>query len=72
MAAEHAFGHAPKDVSTERIDYDTESREDGTGARLPFIKVKGRAEGADTVTVTRNEVLPCSTSRMPSSSLPSR
>ena len=56
MAAERALGHAPRDVSAERIDYDIESREDGAG-RLRFIEVKGRAEGADTVTVTRNEIL---------------
>ncbi len=56
MAAERALGHAPRDVSAERIGYDIESRESGTG-RLRFIEVKGRAEGADTVTVTRNEIL---------------
>ena len=56
MAAERTLGHAPRDVSAERIGYDIESREDGAG-RLRFIEVKGRAEGADTVTVTRNEIL---------------
>ena len=56
MAAERALGHTPRDVSAERIGYDIESRESGTG-RLRFIEVKGRAEGADTVTVTRNEIL---------------
>ena len=55
-AAERALGHAPRDVSGERLGYDIESRERGTG-RLRFIEVKGRAEGADTVTVTRNEIL---------------
>jgi hypothetical protein len=33
-----------------------ESRVPGTG-RLRFIEVKGRVEGADTVTVTKNEIL---------------
>ena len=56
MAAERALGHAPRDVSAERIGYDIESRETVTG-RLRFIEVKGRAAGADTVTVTRNEIL---------------
>ena len=56
MAAERALGHNPRDVSAERLGYDIESRENGTG-RLRFIEVKGRADGADTVTVTRNEIL---------------
>ena len=55
MAAERALGHNPRDVSAERLGYDIESRENGTG-RLRFIEVKGRADGADTVTVTRNEI----------------
>ena len=55
-AAERALGHAPRDVSGERLGYDVESREKSTG-RLRFIEVKGRAEGAGTVTVTRNEIL---------------
>lgn len=56
MAAETTLGHTPRDVSAERVGYDIESRENGTD-RLRFIEVKGRAEGASTVTVTRNEVL---------------
>ena len=56
MAAERTLGHHPRDVSLERVGYDVESREEGTG-RLRFIEVKGRAEGAGTVTVTRNEIL---------------
>ena len=56
MAAERTLGHEPRDVSAKRLGYDVESRERGTG-RLRFIEVKGRAEGADTVTVTRNEIL---------------
>jgi hypothetical protein len=43
------------DVS-HKVGYDIESRIPGTG-RLRFIEVKGRAEGATTVTVTRNEIL---------------
>ena len=56
MLAGRPLGHAPKDVSAERIGYDIESRENGAG-RLRLIEIKGRAEGADTVVVTRNKVL---------------
>jgi hypothetical protein len=36
--------------------YDIESRDLRTG-RLRFLEVKGRVSGADTITVTRNEIL---------------
>jgi hypothetical protein len=38
------------------VGYDVESAVPGTG-RLRFIEVKGRARGATTVTLTRNEIL---------------
>ena len=54
IAAERAAGRESRDVSAENLGWDVESREpDG---RLRFIEVKGRAEGATTVTVTRNEI----------------
>jgi hypothetical protein len=56
MAAEQKLGYEPIDVSHQKCGYDIESRIPGTG-RLRFIEVKGRIEGADTVTVTKNEVL---------------
>lgn len=56
MAAEKALGYEPRDVSAEKCGYDIESRMTGIG-RLRFIEVKGRVEGADTVTVTKNEIL---------------
>jgi hypothetical protein len=56
MAAEKALGYEPRDVSAEKCGYDIESRRTGTG-RLRFIEVKGRVEGAETVTVTKNEIL---------------
>ena len=56
MTAERTLGHQPRDVSAERLGYDVESREKGAG-RLRFLEVKGRVEGAATVTVTRNEIL---------------
>jgi superfamily II DNA or RNA helicase len=54
-AHEQALGHTPRDVSADNCGYDIESR--GADGRLRFIEVKGRARGADTVTVTRNEIL---------------
>ncbi|MGI0485500.1 helicase-related protein [Pantanalinema rosaneae CENA516] len=56
MAAERALGYEPRDVSDQKCGYDIESVEPGTG-QLRFIEVKGRIEGAETVTVTKNEIL---------------
>jgi SNF2 family DNA or RNA helicase len=56
MAAERELGYEPKNVSDRKCGYDIESRGIGMG-RLRFIEVKGRIEGADTVTVTKNEIL---------------
>ena len=50
MAAERAMGHEPADVSRDNVGYDILSR---TPDGLRFVEVKGRAEGATTVTVTR-------------------
>jgi hypothetical protein len=55
MAAERALGREPRDVSEQKLGYDIESRDAKAGLR--FIEVKGRAEGANTVTVSRNEIL---------------
>jgi hypothetical protein len=53
--AEKALGRMPKDVSVQRgLGYDIESM-DAQG-NLFFIEVKGRADGADSVTLTINEV----------------
>lgn len=56
MAVERQLGFEPVDRELERLGYDIESRVPSTG-RLRFIEVKGRVAGADTVTVTRNEIL---------------
>ncbi len=56
MAWETARGYDPRDVSRENRGYDVESRDPATG-RLRFIEVKGRDEDADTLTLTRNEVM---------------
>jgi superfamily II DNA or RNA helicase len=56
METERFLGRVPRDVHEENRGYDIESSIPGTG-RLLFIEVKGRAEGARTVTITRNEIL---------------
>ena len=56
MEAETALGNHPHDVSQQNLGYDIESLDPRTG-RLRFIEVKGRRAGAETVTVTRNEIL---------------
>jgi Domain of unknown function (DUF3883) len=56
MDVERSLGFAPVDREFERLGYDIESAVPGTG-RLRFIEVKGRVASAETVTVTKNEVL---------------
>jgi hypothetical protein len=56
MEVERRLGFEPMDREQEKLGYDVESRIPGTG-RLRFIEVKGRVEGADTITVTKNEIL---------------
>jgi len=56
MEVERALGFEPTDREFEKLGYDVESRDHGTG-RLRFLEVKGRIAGAPTVTVTRNEIL---------------
>jgi hypothetical protein len=56
MEVERSLGFEPTDREFERLGYDIESRVPGTG-RLRFLEVKGRVTGADTVTVTKNEIL---------------
>ena len=60
-AIERELGYEPKDVSMVKCGYDIESyvpedlRENGNCLR--FIEVKGRRANADTVTVSKNEIL---------------
>lgn len=55
MESEQSLGCVPYDVSnTKGIGYDIESR-DSMG-NLRFIEVKGRAKGADKITLTTNEL----------------
>jgi len=56
MAIERELGFEPVDREVEKLGYDIESRDSRSGA-LRFIEVKGRVAGADTVTVTKNEIL---------------
>jgi superfamily II DNA or RNA helicase len=56
MEVERGLGFMPVDREFEKLGYDIESAIPGTG-RLRFIEVKGRVAGADTVTVTKNEIL---------------
>lgn len=56
MDAERRLGFVPTDVSALKCGYDIESAIPGTG-RLRFIEVKGRVSDAETVTVSRNEIL---------------
>ena len=56
MEVERNLGFEPTDREVEKLGYDIESRVPGTG-KLRFIEVKGRVTGAETITVTRNEIL---------------
>jgi hypothetical protein len=57
--AEEARGFAVRDVSALKCGWDLEATRrhaDGTEERF-FLEVKGRIDGADSVTVTKNEVI---------------
>lgn len=56
MEIERKLGFEPWDREHEKLGYDIESRDNGTG-RLRFLEVKGRISGAATITVTKNEIL---------------
>jgi hypothetical protein len=56
MRAEESLGFSPRDVSKQKLGWDIESSVPGTG-KLRFIEVKGRVCGAETVTVTKNEIM---------------
>jgi len=60
MAAERASGHQVEDVSADKCGWDVTSYPPAMSGRQPVarhIEVKGRVSGADTITVTRNEIL---------------
>ena len=56
MEIEKSLDFIPMDVSQYKCGYDIESAIPGTG-KLRFIEVKGRIIGAQTVTISKNEIL---------------
>lgn len=56
METERGLGFLPTDVSKENLGYDILSVSTSTSQRR-YIEVKGRIDQADTVSVTRNEVV---------------
>ena len=56
MTSERGLGNAPVDVSAQKIGYDIASYDPNTRG-LRFIEVKGRVDGADTVMITRQEII---------------
>ena len=56
MAAERQLGNTPEDVSAQKVGYDIASY-DPDVRRHRFIEVKGRVDGADTVMITRQEII---------------
>ena len=60
MRIERSLGCEPRDVSAEKVGYDIESRVLSAKEDEPifnFIEVKGRISGAETITVSKNEIL---------------
>lgn len=60
MNAERSLGHEVIDVSPQKCGWDVTSIPQAIKGRIPpsrHIEVKGRAKGATTITVTRNEIL---------------
>ncbi len=61
MDIERRLGYMPKDVSAQKCGYDIESEIPPSmrngGYCYRFIEVKGRRKGADSVTITKNEIL---------------
>lgn len=56
MAVEKRLGNIPSDVSPQKVGYDIASLNPVT-RHLRFIEVKGRVDGADSLMVTRQEVI---------------
>ena len=56
ITAERELGNTPEDVSARKVGYDIASY-DPTTRSYKFIEVKGRIDGADTVMITRQEII---------------
>lgn len=54
LTAERALGRSPEEMARNNPGYDIRSVD--SGGRVFYIEVKGRIEGADTFTITTNEV----------------
>ena len=57
MDVERGLGFDPVDREFDHLGYDLESRDPRGNRGMRFIEVKGRSAIADTVTVTKNEIL---------------
>ena len=56
LEVERSLGREPKEMPHNNEGYDIESRQPDMGD-LYFIEVKGRIEGADTITVSRSQII---------------
>ena len=56
MSAENDLRNKPEDISSQKVGYDILSYDPNTN-KHGLIEVKGRSKGAETVTVTRNEII---------------
>jgi superfamily II DNA or RNA helicase len=56
MEAERNLGNVPEDVSAKKEGFDIVSF-DPDAKKLRFIEVKGRMDGAETVTISKNEII---------------
>ena len=56
MEVERSLGYEPEDVSALKVGYDILSFNPQTRSQR-FIEVKGRIDGADTIMLTRNEII---------------
>ena len=56
MAVERKLGYNPRSVEALKIGYDVESYDPKTG-HMRFIEVKGRVDTADSVMITRQEII---------------
>ena len=56
LETERSLGREPEEMPHNNEGYNIESRDPDTGD-LYFIEVKGRIEGADTVTVSRSQII---------------
>ena len=56
MTIERTLGNRPIDVSAQKVGYDIASYDPNSGCHR-FIEVKGRSDGADSVMLTRQEII---------------